>query len=66
MRIPDEIETLKELSEWVDKNKPKVIEIFPSSGLTKIKEFRASGWSQYRDIDLIYVDERLKHKGGKS
>ena len=62
MIVPSKIETLHELSKWVEKNKPEIIEIFPSSGLAKIKEFRAGGWERYRGIDLVYFDESLKEK----
>ncbi len=53
MKVPDKIETLHELSKWVIKNEPKVIEITKGGGLRKIGEFLE--WKFYRGIPVKHI-----------
>ena len=65
MKIPDKIETLKDLVKWVETKRPKLIEIGKKSKIRKIAEFNDYiedclgenkwSWKFFRDIPIKYL-----------
>ena len=60
MKIPNEISTITELAEWVERKKPKVIEIGEKSNLQEIVELTLSlkgkgRWKRFRSIPIRYL-----------
>ena len=60
MKIPNKINNITTLRNWVEKKNPKVIEIRKNSGLRRIVELslcmEAFGrWKHFRDIPIKYL-----------
>lgn len=62
MKIPDKISNITELARWVEKRKPKIIEIGEKSKLQKIVELKLNHdagsqgkWRGFRGIPIRYL-----------